>query len=176
MKSRRRRGCRAVDFTVDSLISVFILELFSDIRRERHISYLFENIFKDAVKSKFYIADSLVFEVCDFTRHLSEVEFRADFKFFCGTRNTFPRIVIQTLEQKHFGIVFLRFFCPRKSCSKNSRGNNLCIIDNQYVAFFEIIAQIVKMSVLYMSVIFVIDKHSRGISRLERRLSYKLLW
>ena len=68
MQTRCRRSRRTVSLAIHGLVSVLVFKLFSDIRRERHIAYLVEDIFENAVERKLYIPESFLFIGGDFAR------------------------------------------------------------------------------------------------------------
>ncbi|MPM92865.1 hypothetical protein SDC9_140001 [bioreactor metagenome] len=52
MQSRRWRSCRTVDFSIDRLITVLVLQTFGDIGRQRHLSRAIQHFFKNTFIKK----------------------------------------------------------------------------------------------------------------------------
>ena len=76
MQTRRRRCGRAYLVRIYSLITFFIFKLFSDVRRQRHLTYLVENAVNVALQNSEFCNAVAVFQnVCYFSCELALAEY-----------------------------------------------------------------------------------------------------
>ena len=153
VQPRRRRGRGAVRLAVDGLVAVLVLELFVDIRRERHGTEAGQNILEHAVKMKAHDAFPRVRAVDDRQGQLlGDDQLGADLRLLPRADEHFPLVEVAALEQQNFDLAaVLRIgIQPRRE--------HLRIVDDEHVARPQIFFDVAENAVFPLSRRAIIDE------------------
>ena len=130
MQSRCRRRCGTVIFCIHRLVTVFVLQLVCDVRRQRHLSQFIQDFLKNALVGKLDQAVALLHNVTDLAgqKSLAEIDSGSDLAFFSRFDQGLPDIVFFSLEQKNLDLCLSAFLHAIQSGR-----NYFCIVDDKAV-------------------------------------------
>ena len=130
MQSRCRRRCGTVIFCIHRLVAVFVLQLVCDVRRQRHLSELIQNLLKNPFVMELDQAVALLHNVNDLAgqKSLAEIDSGSDLAFFSRFDQGLPDIVFFSLEQKNLDLCLSAFLHAIQSGR-----NYFCIVDDKAV-------------------------------------------
>ena len=172
MKSCSRCSCGSFMLCIDRLITVLILQLMCDIRRQRHLAQLIQDLFKDSFISEFNHTVAVFDHIQHFTdqQTITKADLRTWFCLLTRFHQCLPHIIFISLKQKYFNV------CIRSHLTSHKTGRDYFrIIDYQTVSWIQIINDFTKNMVFDMSC-FLIQYHQSGTgSILQRILSDQFL-
>ena len=171
MQSGGRGGGTAALTGIDRLVSVVVFELFGDVVRQRHLSYLIEQLEKHAVICKLCKAVAVRQNVNNLgEEHIMESEPVTLSRFFARTRNNLPDIVALIVEKQKLYNGARVYPRAVETC-----GKHLGIVENEAVARLYILHDIAEYIVFYRACLFIEHHKSRAVARLGGVLCYELL-
>ena len=139
------------------IVSVFIFQLMSDIRRKRHLAQLVQNFFKNSVILK---PDQPV----SFIHHINNLSFQESvaktdpcprFRLSSRLNKSFPHIILFPFQKQNFDLCSCFFLC-----SDQAGRNHFRVIDHKAVSRVQIIHNFPECMMLRLSSLFVEDKES----------------
>lgn len=130
MQSRRRCRRGTVILCIHRLVTVFVLQLVCDVRRQRHLSELIQNLLKNPFVMELDQAVALLHNVNDLAgqKSLAEIDSGSDLAFFSRFDQGLPDIVFFSLEQKNLDLCLSAFLHAIQSGR-----NYFCIVDDKAV-------------------------------------------
>ena len=172
VKSCGRCGSRSLILCIYSLITVLILQLVGNIRRQRHFSQLIQDLFENPLIMELDQTVSLIYNINDLT--LQDTVTKSDLCtrtcFFSRLYKTLPDIIFAAFQKQDLDQRSCLFLVTIKTCR-----DNLGIIDHKTVSLMQVIQYIGKMTMFDTS-IFQGQMHQSGrTSVLQRILSDQFL-
>jgi len=130
MQSRRRCRRGTVILCIHRLVAVLVLQLVCDVRRQRHLSELIQNLLKNPFVMELDQAVALLHNVNDLAgqKSLAEIDSGSDLAFFSRFDQGLPDIVFFSLEQKNLDLCLSAFLHAIQSGR-----NYFCIVDDKAV-------------------------------------------
>ena len=130
MQSRRRCRRGTVILCIHRLVAVLVLQLVCDVRRQRHLSELIQNLLKNSFVMELDQAVALLHNVNDLAgqKSLAEIDSGSDLAFFSRFDQGLPDIVFFSLEQKNLDLCLSAFLHAIQSGR-----NYFCIVDDKAV-------------------------------------------
>ena len=130
MQSRRRCRRGTVILCIHRLVAVFVLQLVCDVRRQRHLSELIQNLLKNPFVMELDQAVALLHNVNDLAgqKSLAKIDSGSDLAFFSRFDQGLPDIVFFSLEQKNLDLCLSAFLHAIQSGR-----NYFCIVDDKAV-------------------------------------------
>ena len=130
MQSRRRCRRGTVILCIHRLVAVLVLQLVCDVRRQRHLSELIQNLLKNPFVMELDQAVALLHNVNDLAgqKSLAEIDSGSDLAFFSRFDQGLPDIVFFSLEQKNLDLCLSAFLHAIQSGR-----NYFCIVDDKVV-------------------------------------------
>ena len=114
VQSCGRSGCASLVFRVYRLVAVLVLQLVCDVRRQRHLSELIQNLLKNPFVMELDQAVALLHNVNDLAgqKSLTKIDSGSDLAFFSRFDQGLPDIVFLSLEQKNLDLCLSAFLTP----------------------------------------------------------------
>ena len=159
MKSRRGGRGTAVVLRVDCLVAVPVLQLMGDVRRQRHLAQLVQDLLKDSFEAELHKAVSF-FRLPDdssFQKSVPELDDCACTAFLPGLHQGFPDVVFFSGEKQDLDLragPFLHADEPRR--------DHLGVVDHQAVPASQILFDVPEGLVFRFPSLPVQDHQPRG--------------
>ena len=152
VQPRRRCRRRADYLRVYRLISLPVLELFLNVRRQGHFPQPVQHLQKDPLIVKLYQPVSALQNLGHFRCQLSvtEAEPGSPAQMLPGPNQAFPGLITPVNKQQHLAGAASRQSLPEKSCRQHPG-----VVQNQAVSLVQIIRQIIKMPMLPSTAVFI---------------------
>ena len=167
-----RRGGRTVDLGIDGLIALAVLQLFLDIRRQRHFTEPFKNLEENTRIVELHKLVAVLFLSDDGRGQLAVAEGQlcAGVRLAARLGQAFPDAIALILEKQD-----LDGSAGRDTVAKQPRRQDTGVIHDQTVARLQKLRKIIKMPVGDLAG-FAVQRHeARGVPPLQRRLRDQLL-
>ncbi|MNW52991.1 hypothetical protein D3C74_305320 [compost metagenome] len=130
MQARGRRGSRSFVFGIHRLIAFAIIQLFLNVRGQRHLTQPIQDLIKNPfIGEPKYASAHLAFRLDRGPQFLTEDDDRARLQLLAGFDQGFPTVIAQIFEKQHFGFgPGILFY------SEQTGRNDSCIVQYQRIA------------------------------------------
>ena len=161
VKPRRGSSRRSGIDCVDSLVSVFVLQLMRNIRGQRHLAKPIQYFFKYAVISKLDQAISFFHNANDFSRQKSfpKVNPCPNLCLLPWFYQSLPYVILSAFQQQYLYLCVGSFSGTDQPCRNYFR-----IIDDQTVSFPQIFGDLSENTVRNNSRLLIKDKQSGALT------------
>ena len=173
VQSRGRCSGRTQLVGIDGLVTLVVLELCSDVGRQRHIADLLEHrVDAFPLVGKADQAVAALHRLQHLAGHqpVAKGELDPRLCLFAGFDQRFPDVLLLLFQQQHLDVP-----AGVGLDAVQARRDNAGVVDHQQVAWIQIVDDVIKVMVAARAALAVHHQQARVVPRLHRRLRDLLL-